>query len=98
MAKKKTVEAAVPDDDWRLRHSFDFKPGEEPDGFKDLDLDDEVTIVIKGKVTGLNKDKDYNDKNRYSLSVRRSSVTIAKAGKVLKISEALEKDRSKRRL
>lgn len=52
---------AAPVDDYRKRESFDFG-GEGglpvPKGFEELDLDDEVCVCVRGKVTRISKDKD----------------------------------------
>ncbi len=47
-------------DDWRRRVSFDFgKEGmKEPEGFADLTVDQEVTVLVTGKVSSINKSRD----------------------------------------
>jgi hypothetical protein len=45
---------------WQREVYFDFGDKGEvktPEGFDDLDLDDEVTVMITGKVVGLSKDQ-----------------------------------------
>jgi hypothetical protein len=60
MAKKgsPTVEAST--DDWNRRVSFDFgKNGlKEPADFKDLSVDQKVTVLVTGKVSMVRTDKE----------------------------------------
>jgi hypothetical protein len=47
-------------EEWRRTISFNFggEGGlEEPDGFKELGVGDDVTLLVGGKVTGLNADR-----------------------------------------
>jgi hypothetical protein len=61
MAKtaSKAPETAVVDD-WNRRVNFDFGKGglKEPKGFKELTVDEEVSVVVTGKVTSIRVDSD----------------------------------------
>lgn len=60
MAKTTTKGPPEVVDDWQRRVSFDFgKSGlKEPKGFDDLTVDEEVSVLVTGKVTSLRRDTD----------------------------------------
>ena len=92
MAKTKS-EPSI-DDEWRRRVSFDFgKKGKggmkEPEGFSDLTVDQEVTVIVKGKVNSLRVDSDSS-----SFSMVMSEIKL-EAGQKGGIEAALKKSRVK---
>jgi len=74
-------------DEWRRRVSFDFGKGGlgAPEGFKELSIGDEVTVMVTGKVNNLNQTEDTSS---FALQMEKIELeTGAKAG----ISDALKK-------
>jgi len=73
MAKKSAPLAVHEVDDWRRRVSFDFGKGgmKEPKEFSDLAVDQEVTVIVKGKINSFNKSKDSS-----SFSLLMDSVEL----------------------
>jgi hypothetical protein len=49
--------------EWRKEVSFDFGEGgmQPPEGFKDLSIGDEVTVVVTGKVKNLSQSKETSN-------------------------------------
>lgn len=66
------------DKEWRQRVSFDFGEGgmKQPDGFGDLSVDDEVTVVVTGKVSSIRQDADTS-----SFSLQMEKITLKVPGK-----------------
>jgi hypothetical protein len=62
---KTSSKAQAPEvvDDWNRRVNFDFGKGglKEPNGFKELTVDEEVTVVVTGKVTSIRVDSDSSN-------------------------------------
>lgn len=51
-----------------------------PNGFSELELDDEVTVIVRGKVVSLSKDKDSS-----RLTVSPDDISLAQpSGKTVK--------------
>ncbi len=77
MAKTRALTAPA-ENDWRREVSFDFGGGslKEPEAFKTLDLDDEVTVTLKGKITNLRKGSDGDGKQTSSFTLRMESVEV----------------------
>ena len=50
-------------DDWNRRVIFDFGKGglKEPKGFSDLTVDQEVTVLVTGKVNSIRLDKESSN-------------------------------------
>lgn len=94
--------AVVSEDKWekeyRLKHTFEFREAEAPEGFNDLDLDETVTIVLKGKITGLEQRKNIDGVDLSTFTIKRSSLTIEKKAPVKQMHEALGKEKEKRRI
>lgn len=61
----KTTKATAPEvgDDWNRRVNFDFGQGglKEPKGFSDLTVDQEVTVLVTGKVNSIRLDRDSSN-------------------------------------
>ena len=75
------------DKEWRQRVSFDFGKGGlvAPEGFKELSIGDEITVMVTGKVNSLRQDEDTSN---FSLQMEKIELeTGGKAG----ISDALKK-------
>jgi len=84
--------------EYRLKQTFEFKEGETPDGFKDLEMNEKVTIIIQGTVTGLEQRNNIDRPDLSTFTIRRSSFTIQKSAKVKPMSEAVAKDKEARRI
>ena len=84
--------------EYRLKHTFEFKEAETPDGFKDLELNEKVTIVLQGTITGLEQRKNIDGVDLSTLTIKRSSLVIKKEAKVKPMSEAVEKGKESRRI
>ena len=61
-ATKGSLEVA-PVDDWNRRVNFDFGKGglKEPKGFSELTVNEEVTVLVTGKVTSIRVDADSSN-------------------------------------
>ena len=89
------------DDEWRRSITFDFPKGKTPEGFDKLELDDEATITVTGKITRLSASQDGS-----SFTVTRGKVedvqieagpdTDEGAGKPMQMGDALKQSRPKR--
>lgn len=82
--------------DWRRRVSFDFGEGgvTPPEGFKDLSIGDEVTVLVTGKVKNLSQSEDTS-----SLSLQMEKIELERqAGKKGGISAALGKAKKSQKL
>jgi len=75
------------ENEWCRQVSFDFGKGKggmkEPEGFGDLTVDQEVTVIVKGKVNSIRVDSDSS-----SFSLVMDEIKL-EAGKKGGISEAL---------
>lgn len=83
MAKSVPVET----NEWRRRVSFDFGKGglSVPEGFKELSIGDEVTVMVTGKVNNLSQSEDTS-----SFALQMEKIELETGGKV-GISDALKK-------
>ena len=84
--------------EYRLKQTFEFKEGETPDGFKDLELNEKVTIILQGTSTGLEQRQNIGGLDLSTFTIKMSSFTLQKPAKVKRMSEAVEKGREARRI
>jgi len=84
--------------EYRLKHTFEFKVGETPKGLEDLDLDQEVTVVLTGKVSGVEKRKSIDGLDLCTFTVKRTSLEIQSKAKPRQMHEAVENSKSKRQI
>lgn len=79
MAKTKGAPAPEIVDDWNRRVNFDFGKGglKEPKGFSDLTVDQEVTVLVTGKVNSIRLDKDSSN---FSLLMDSIKLQVEKKG------------------
>ena len=63
-------------------------------GFKDVSVDDEATIVIKGRISEL-RDRSSDWDNGKHLCIEPSSVKIYGPGKKMTMEDAIEKAKKK---
>lgn len=89
--------AAKPDLSWMKETTFNFKVGEEPEGFRDLDIGEEVTVTLKGKVHTFTKTDSPETYASSSFTLKRSSMEIRRADGRATLNETLEKTRERRR-
>lgn len=85
------------DKEWRKRVSFDFGEGgmKQPDGFKDLSMDDEVTVVVTGKVSAIRQETDTSS---FSLQMEKITLKVPGKGKTYTTKELMrEVHESKKR-
>jgi len=83
------------DDDWRrsVNFSFDNEKFKAPAGFSDLSIDDEITVVVRGKVTRLSASSDSS-----GLELRMNSVElVGKQEKPTSLKEALSETQGKKK-
>lgn len=79
--------APVVEDDWKRRVSFDFGSGkggmEEPKGFNKLTVDQEVTVLVTGKVNSVRTDRESSGfslvMDKIELKTRKSKGNLAAA-------------------
>jgi len=83
----------IPDieEEWRRKVSFDFGKGglAPPDGFRDLNIDEEITVIVTGKVNDLHQGKETSS---FSLYIGSVEIQAKKKGK---LTAALEKSRQR---
>ena len=91
---KNALEVSSDDKEWRRRVSFDFGKGslESPDGFKDLSIGDEVTVLVTGKVNSLNQNEDTSS---FALQMEKIELQTGTKGG---LSEALGKAKKKQKV
>lgn len=77
--------------------TFNFKVGEEPEGFRDLDIGEEVTVTLEGKVRTITKTDGPEPYASSSFTVKRSSMEIRRADGRATLNDALEKTKERRR-
>jgi len=77
------------DKEWRQRVSFDFGEGgmKQPDGFGDLSVDDEVTVVVTGKVSSIRQDADTSS---FSLQMEKITLKVPGKGKTYTSKELMQ--------
>ena len=77
----------IEDKEWRQRVSFDFGKGgmAQPDGFKNLSMDDEITVIVTGKISSIQQDGDTS-----SFSLQMEEIQL-KFGQQRSMTEILEK-------
>jgi RPA family protein len=82
------------EEQWSRRVSFDFGKGgiQPPKGFSDLSVDDEVTVVVSGKVSSLRQDADTS-----SFSLRMEKVQLKTGQKSRSMAEILEGKKKSRK-
>lgn len=80
---------------WAKEINFEFFEGEIPDGINDLKLDDEVTIIIRGKIKRIESTK-VEGANKANIKVERRSIAI-QGTKKLSLNDAAENDEKRRR-
>lgn len=91
----KTKGSPLVDEDWRrsVSFSFDNDKFKAPAGFSDLSIDDEITVVVRGKVTRLSASSDSS-----GLELRMENVElVGKQEKVTSLKEALSETQSKKK-
>lgn len=73
--KAKPVDAF--EKEWRRKVSFDFGKGglEAPEGFKEMSIGDEVTVLVTGKVKSLNQSEDTSS---FSLQMENIELQLGK--------------------
>jgi len=81
-------------EEWRRCVDFSFG-GQEglpvPDGFKDLTIDEEITVLVKGKVRSIRQDKENS-----GFSIIMSKLQIKTDGKE-SIDDTLDKIKNSRK-
>lgn len=92
MSKAPTISAD--EKDWRRRVSFDFGEGgvQPPEGFKDLSIGDEVTVLVTGKVKNLSQSEGAS-----SFALQMEKVELQTGGKG-GLSAALAKSKKTQKL
>lgn len=70
------------------------KQNQVPDGFEDVDVDDQATLIVKGKVA-----KKSHDRNGGSIEIEWKSIAI-EPGKIksMSLKDAMDKVMAKREL
>lgn len=65
--------------EWRRRVSFDFGEGgvQPPEGFKELSIGDEVTVLVTGKVKNLSQNEETSS---FSLMMENLELQTGKKG------------------
>lgn len=83
------------DKEWRERVSFDFGKGgmAVPEGFDDLTVDDEVTVVVTGKISAIRQESDTA-----SFSLQMEKIELQTGKKKGGLSEALAKSKKRQKL
>jgi hypothetical protein len=79
--------------EWQERVSFDFGKGgmKQPPGFGDLSVDDEITVVVTGKVSNIRQDTDTSS---FSLQMEKIQLkTGQKSRSMTEILASKEKSR-----
>jgi len=92
MGKSKGVEMP---EDWLRRVDFTFggKTGlETPEGFGDLTVDDELTVLVKGKVRSLRQDKESSG---FCLTVSQIKMETSKKGSLGTVLDKIVENRKK---
>lgn len=84
MPRKNSVPAT--EYDYKPRVHLDFSKKDTPKSFKDLSIDDEVTVVLRGKVKSLNQMEDQN-----SFSVEYGRIEIADNNRPASLEDAVER-------
>lgn len=77
-----------------VRLNFPEKGKVQPKGFKDVSVDEEVTLTIKGKVTRLEHSADVWDKGKH-ITVQITSCEMSGKAKPVSFSAAIKGARSK---
>ncbi|MEW6385909.1 MAG: hypothetical protein AB1491_00110 [Thermodesulfobacteriota bacterium] len=80
--------------EWRRKVSFNFGKGgmQEPEGFKDLSVDQEVTVLVTGKVTSI---RSETETSQFDLHMEKIELQTGK--KPGTMGEALKNVMAKRR-
>lgn len=89
--------AERPNLSWMKETTFNFKVGEEPEGFRDLDIGEEVTVTLKGKVRSITKTDSPESYASSSFTLKRSSMGIRKVDGRATLNDTLAKTRERRR-
>ena len=92
MAKAKKNTVAESPDSWRRRVNFDFGENslKEPDGLRDLTINETITILVTGKVKGLRLDEEGS-----GLTLVMDKIELAEGKPKDDLSEAFATTRRK---